>query len=280
MSSKKRRNVIVYSERFVVAVKQNGKILREYKDEVYLPFGSEYSILLKNLNSQRTLVDVEIDGREVITGLIVNSNSSVDLERFFEDNKESGHRFKFIEKTDEIREYRGDKIDDGIIKIVYRFEEITYNWCYNNRTIWNDGYFPRWDDNYKIVSGTVDWKSNLNVNDQPLTYNNTNENNDVLYGSVCSVNNIGIPMAGFPENDDGITVEGSKSNQKFQETYFGNLGEEHVICLKLVGLTKSNQEKIKKPVYVKTNIICKYCGKKYSSKFKYCSNCGAALIVT
>ena len=41
---------MVYNEKLVASVKCNGKVLREDKDTVYLPFGSEYSILLKNMN--------------------------------------------------------------------------------------------------------------------------------------------------------------------------------------------------------------------------------------
>ncbi len=46
---------MMYKQNFVVVVKCNGKILREQdSDVVYLPFGAEYSILLKNKDSRRT----------------------------------------------------------------------------------------------------------------------------------------------------------------------------------------------------------------------------------
>ena len=47
---------MVYKSNFVAVVKTNGTILREKgesNDEVYLPFGNEYSLLLKNKNSKR-----------------------------------------------------------------------------------------------------------------------------------------------------------------------------------------------------------------------------------
>jgi len=37
---------MMYSNQFVVSIKCNNNIMRENKDVVYLPFGSEYSILL------------------------------------------------------------------------------------------------------------------------------------------------------------------------------------------------------------------------------------------
>lgn len=40
---------MVYSNQLVAAVKCKGKIMREKKGNIFLPFGSEYSILIKNL---------------------------------------------------------------------------------------------------------------------------------------------------------------------------------------------------------------------------------------
>ena len=39
---------MMYLQKLAVAVKVNGKVLREVGDTVYIPFGSEYSILIKN----------------------------------------------------------------------------------------------------------------------------------------------------------------------------------------------------------------------------------------
>jgi hypothetical protein len=35
---------MMYSNKLAVAIKANGKVLREFKDEVYIPFGQEYSL--------------------------------------------------------------------------------------------------------------------------------------------------------------------------------------------------------------------------------------------
>jgi hypothetical protein len=64
----------------VATIKANGRILREFKDNVYIPFGSEYSILLKNLHTQRALVNVFIDGTNIVEGgLVLNAGQEVDL---------------------------------------------------------------------------------------------------------------------------------------------------------------------------------------------------------
>jgi len=111
---------MVHSNKLVVALKVNGKFLRDSKDsennnEVFVPFGTEYSIYLKNLHSERALVDIDVDGESAIKGLVVDAKSYnnysinwVELERFHKGDNFIGHRFKFIEKTQEISEHRGD----------------------------------------------------------------------------------------------------------------------------------------------------------------------------
>jgi hypothetical protein len=59
---------MMYSNRFVCSVKVNGKILREQSGTVTLPFGCEYEILLKNLNSRRAMVSVSVDGKDATDG--------------------------------------------------------------------------------------------------------------------------------------------------------------------------------------------------------------------
>jgi len=115
---------MTYKEQFVAEVKVNGKILRVRNDEVFLPFGSEYSLLLKNLNSKRASVKISIDGTDVLDGnaLVVGPNQTAELEGFLKGST-GKNKFRFIQKTKEIQEHRGDKIDDGIIRIEFAYEE-------------------------------------------------------------------------------------------------------------------------------------------------------------
>lgn len=138
---------MVYKENFVVAIKSNGKILREFGDTVYLPFGSEYSVLLKNLNSVSAVADIDIDGTNAGRGIIIRSNSSSELKGFLEGCTVK-NKFKFIQKTDEISDYRGDRVDDGIVRVEYKFEKkyepVTWYYplyytsqpCYRETTYW------------------------------------------------------------------------------------------------------------------------------------------------
>ena len=57
---------MMYNHLMACCLKANGKVLREFKDTVYVPFGQEYSILLKNLNKKRAVVNITIDGQNVV----------------------------------------------------------------------------------------------------------------------------------------------------------------------------------------------------------------------
>jgi hypothetical protein len=119
---------MVYHQKLVACIKVNGQVLRESDSTVSIPFGSEYSILLKNLNSKRVQVKVHVDGTDATDGtwLILGPNQSLELERFIRNgNLQSGNRFKFIPRTKQIEQHRGLKADDGLIRIEYKTERVT-----------------------------------------------------------------------------------------------------------------------------------------------------------
>ena len=110
----------VYSQNLTACIKVNGQILRESGDLVTLPFGSEYAIYLKNLNSVRVQVSVSVDGQDATEGtrLIIAPNSSLELERFIKSGKlNAGNKFRFIERTAGIEKHRGVGPDDGLVRV-------------------------------------------------------------------------------------------------------------------------------------------------------------------
>lgn len=291
---------MVFNQNLVAVIKNKGQILRETRsdnDTVYIPFGSEYSILLKNLNTVKALVNVEVDGREAISELIVHPNSDVELERFFEDDMNKGHKFKFVEKTENIRNYRGDKIEDGIIRITYRFENKTYinkidpcPWkTLHPWTPWRiDDYYERWSfpggtRHYKYYVNDIGYEvfdSSNDGNTRSATFTNTNSDiscygldNTKMWSQEINNNNRLNQI-----NDDGITVEGNYSNQSFVR---GNIGmlEPHTYCIniQLKGYFP-NKGEVKTPLTTKIKIQCEYCGKRNFGKNKFCSECGSCLV--
>src|SRR5579863_1787511 len=114
---------MAYKKSFVAAIKVNGQILRESSDRVELPFGSEYSVLLKNLDSVRMQARITIDGTDATGWLVIEPGRDIDVERFVKDlNK--GNRFKFIERTERIEQHRGIKVEDGLVRVEFRREKI------------------------------------------------------------------------------------------------------------------------------------------------------------
>lgn len=254
---------MMYNSKFVACVKAGGKILREIDDRVFIPFSSEYSIYLKNLESRKALVNVEIDGRSAVRGLIVSPNSHVELERFLGYNLDTGARFKFIEKTQEISNYRGDKAEDGLIRIEFRFE----SWAppkldFRPSIYYYDGppildYLNRMECATKSVSS-------------PATFSIPTKRRVTLDASY-SANSMEMCSS-----KSGITVEGSQSNQKFTQGSIGDLeSRSEVIVLKLIGETT---RPIQTPIFVNTKMTCPTCGRRNSSNLKFCGNCGTSLI--
>lgn len=240
---------MMYNAGIVAVIKHNGKILRENSDFVYLPFNSEYSILLKNLETRKAVIKISIDGTDVLDGnsLIINPNSELELEGFMKGTK-AKNKFKFIKKTNEISEYRGDKIDDGIIRIEYWFEQIIINEPIKRYDIW-----------YTTNNWNPTYTNALNCFDS----------SNFIVGSSCQCNcNV---------QDEGITVKGTEVNQNFNYGYTNKLEENsRVIILKLIGI-KEDGNIIKEPITIQTKKICVTCGKKSKSNLKYCSTCGTFL---
>jgi len=267
----------MYNSKLVVSLKtKDGKIIREHGEIVNLPFGMEYSLMIKNLEARKAKVKIEIDGTDVLDGnsILVNPNQTLELEGFMKGNK-AVNSFKFIEKTEEISEFRGDRIDDGIIKVEFVFEKmkpitqpITYT-NYPSYTWYSGAYGLRGMDIGSSGSsggcgGNVTKSLSATAGDWVAM-----ENSCTVSASCCSVDSYG--------STDGITVKGQEVLQDFKYGYIGELEEQsHVICLKLQGY-KDNNEKVEQIITVKDKLQCKTCGKFCKSNAKFCDRCGTYL---
>lgn len=291
---------MMYSKKLAVAIKTNGKVLREFanssktKDTVYIPFGSEYSVLLKNLNSVRVLTNVYIDGTNATPGgLVLNAGQEIDLERWIANgNLSTGNRFKFIERTGAIEDHRGIKLEDGLVKVEYQFEKVyqsvqptfypghwewhPHYWDYK----WYRGYGPHWNDTIG-ASGSTGSTSTYGMRGSSL--GSTVGTNSIRTKGISSSVNTSAPLSSSLDssqafyNDAGITVPGSKSDQKFQTaSWFATEEETNVIILKLLGETPDNKP-IQKPVTVKAKTKCTTCGTMNKAHAHFCHKCGTAL---
>jgi len=306
---------MVYQQKFIAVIKSNGKILREQgENTVYLPFNTEYEIFIKNLESRDASVNITIDGQDILDGnsIILRANSSTVLEGFLKDYKTT-HKFKFIQKTEQISNYRGDRVDDGLIRIEYRFTKIKQTSITHYREHF---YHPEWCDCYicrpwkiqplivnpivftppiyysTITSGPGYASSGGLNNNITRSINNSTPTVNMsspLTGGSLGANSLGaspvpdVPVritddSVVPNQDEGITVKGSRSNQRFSDARVFELEEQsYAIILKLRGHFEKQDKPVTKPVSVSTKLQCSTCGKKSDSKHKFCPECGTAL---
>ena len=268
---------MMYSNKLVASLKANGKILREFKDTVYIPFGSEYSFLIKNLNTTRALINIFIDGDNIIEGgLVLNAGQEVDLERAIRNNNlNEGNKFKFIERTGAVEEHRGVKLEDGLVRIEFQFEKPYVPPVRPRGFIFASGTTPA-SYNVNGVMRGVDFSQNGSTMQSQAAS---------AISSYCATNGIastteyheGMATMDCAFNDIGITVPGSRSDQKFQTTTMGQLEEEkHTIVLKLLGETPDNKP-ITAPITVFTKQICETCGTNNKMQSKFCVECGTSL---
>lgn len=281
---------MMFNQKMVACLKANGKVLREFADTVYIPFGSEYSIYLKNLNSLRAVVNITIDGTEAVPGgLVINANQEIDLERFVKDMTR-GNRFKFIERNAAVEAGRGIKAEDGLIRISFKYAKPV-----QPNLLWHKSTLGSWNDSYErnaVFRGEVYGSTSLGSVSGSLS--------DLHYpGALCnsisasacaaptgtrSLDSVRVPGSAkssaksIPVNDAGITVPGSLSEQRFVTiSDFPLEAEENVIVLRILGETENAP--VATPVTVKMKPKCVTCGRVNKATNKFCSDCGTALEV-
>lgn len=303
---------MMYNNKLVASLKANGKILREFKDTVYIPFGSEYSFLIKNLNTTRAVVNIFIDGEDVVEGgLVVNAGQEVDLERYVKHgNLKAGNKFKFIERSGAVEEHRGIKLEDGLVRVEFQFERPPMRVIdlpdWQKKQIW-DGIkygtinasgstgaseYPRTTDKFSVQgAGSANASTtSININGMLRGVDFSNGESvkaqaSAAINNYCVQNNISASVGEIHDgiatmdsyNDVGITVPGSKSTQSFTTVSMGQMEpEKHSIVLKLLGETPDNKP-VLKPVTVKAKPKCVTCGKQNKATAKFCAECGTAL---
>lgn len=283
---------MMYKRNVVAAIKVGGKVLREDGDEVVLPFGSEYSVLLKNLNAVRVMARVSIDGKVVTADkwLVIDPNASIELERFIRDgNMKSGNKLKFIERTKEIEQHRGIEVDDGLVRVEWKTEKIqpiiTYTHCvypyqpwvkylvdsngfyYNNNVTHSGAFLGGMQTNSSVPSGRVLRSRSGGISGQSRGGPISPQSMNYQSGAVD-----------FAEAQAGITVPGSESSQAFHETgSFPVEPQSEVLVLHLKGCYGKGSTLADKPVTVETKVTCSSCGRKHKSTKRFCNGCGTAL---
>ena len=279
----------MYRNKFVGCVRVGGQILREFGDSVRVPFGSEYELYFRNLENRKVKVSVSIDGTDVLEGrsLIIDPNSTAELTRFIKNgNLTSGNRFKFIEKTGKIQAHRGNKIEDGLIRIEFEYEM----------------EFPKYEPPVRITLPRDPWPKRpyapVDPYNPPITYT-AGADDDRLMGvagtlrgfqAKCMSGSVGSANAAAASsyatlnsaasvNDSGITVAGSQSNQEFNTVFgFVGCGTKEVMVIRLIGdIGQEESVPVTTPITVRTKIRCETCGELNLATNNFCTDCGTSL---
>ena len=271
---------MVYSQKFVAVVVCNGRILRETRSEdgdvVALPFSSDYSLRFKNLDARKAVVSVQIDGGDVLGNnrIIVNGNDSIDLKGFMNLDGTVKNAFRFIKKTEEIVEHRGDRIDDGLIRVEWQWESVKaepieeHHHHYHHHDYWDDWPY-RWptyphpyDPWYPKPWHPYDpWKPMWSSTDDILYKSNSygssgsseQTKGETSYGdeirkrmsgqSKVSLSHCNTPLKNDSLNineDEGITVKGAQENQNWRCGSVGELEtEKNTMIIRLRGVRKN-----------------------------------------
>ena len=233
----------MYKNKLVCCILVDGKILREFKDEVYIPYGSEYSVMIKNLNFVRASVKIEIDGKPVFENnqaLVVAANSKTVVERFVSNNN-AGNRFKFVQRTDAVEKHMGVGAEDGLLRVSFQFEKP----------------LPR-------ISSAL--RAHVTT-DADVTYTGATDRSFTKNPKMilCSA-----------QSDVGVTVAGSISTQKFETVASFPLEDQtDVLVLHLLG--DIGQNLVTNAITVKTRLVCETCGTSATTSSKFCSECGTCL---
>jgi len=271
---------MTYKDYFVVEVKVNGKIMRIRDGAVYLPYGSEYSILLKNLNTRKASVNVSVDGEDTLDNhsLILDANGEIELQGFLRGNV-AKNRFRFIHKTEQIQKHRGDRADDGMIRIEFAYEKPQPDpWI--KETIKEVHHYYNTPVKPQYYGSAIDWTyTNNDSSDGSRSVSMGEPVAMAASGPPVAESNVtcdSLGIADVPLADEGITVKGSECSQQFRYGFIGELENSEAIVIQLKGITDTGNQ-VSQPVTVQTKLTCPTCGTKFKSSMKYCGNCGTFL---
>jgi hypothetical protein len=140
-----------------------------------------------------------------------------------------------------VEKHRGIGIEDGLVRIEFQFEQ--------PRPVFNTPWIAASGSNNIYPQGGI-------MRGMDVTYSA----NNVTCSATSAV------------SDVGITVPGSRSEQKFSTAYVGALESvKHSMVFKLFGGT------MPKPITVKHKPKCVTCGKQNKATSKFCQECGTAL---
>ena len=255
---------MMHFEQYVVAITDsNGKAFRDFeperlsqgrKSKVYIPFDSEYKILIKNSSDRRAKLTIDLDGTSIsgIGGLIMAAHTNEFIERFVDVAK----KFRVVRKNDE-RVSDPTNSENGILKIRIEKEYVPFtistfisniNYNFNTQAEYHRHPQPSqfWDT--PMCGG----ENNAPIGGNEVNYNCSSTKSLYNSGSLRGVSSRGLNKTLLNE-ESGATVEGGNSSQTFgSTTWNGTDGVAYEFIFKLLGQQGvSDQERTEYAEYLK-----------------------------
>lgn len=258
----------MHSNKISLAILVDEKPLFEKKGSVYLPYGSNYSLLIKNNNSFDIVAKVSLDMNFSNDSFIVKAKSKRVIRGFsYED---LFYSYRFVEETEKINQENKNKIERGCLSVTvfnndlpphetfpFRMSEIALN--SGNKTIIDENKLNNINlhyDNIVAVTNTLSLNSIPNVRTESLK---TEYKEEKHLG--------GMNVFGEPINEKEDTIIKSF-------LFSDSIGVFHY---KLKGRDEE-ENLIKRPILAKDNVTCTICETKASLNDKYCSHCGSFIV--
>jgi len=249
---------MMHYDQYVVAITNpNGKAYREFESErltngrkskIYLPFDSEYKILIKNNSDRRAKLTIDLDGTSIsgMGGLILDAYKTESLERFVDVAK----KFLFVRKNDE-RVSDPTSGENGILKV--RIEKEYQSMPYIlTTTVWPGPHHTMsdnaWYNNQTTIVGSAGLAPMGQVSDNPTYTAQVSQVNCSYSAPVKGLNpltdgsRVVLKRSAKPlkksllNEESGATVEGGNSSQSFGTTIWnGTDGIPFEFIFKLLG---------------------------------------------
>jgi len=191
----------------IICNSKDGKPFRDYvtnsefskrEANVFLPFDTEYQIEIKNNNCRRMLLDIEIDGMSIGNNIIIDANSTGTIERFI--NVPS--KFKFVSLDNEnVVDPTSEKNGEVKIRAVLEQE-------YDTKII------PEVGDWTTMIDDVI-YRNDINTS-TPIYRNDIRTDSPKLEKSFYTT----CYCDCLSDSSSGATVEGGKSDQTFNSTYW------------------------------------------------------------
>lgn len=255
----------MYKNSFVSVLTVNGKsLMTETNGEVVIPTNSEYSILLKNNHtSKHAFVEINIDGKQIFSDyqiiLAPGDKKAIDSPPKTLLGNENPRKFKVIEKTKDIQNYREDDIEDGLVKIIVTYGEKRKSKFFDQPCYPGKGFIDGPFDHPPIFKHTDIYCSN---SDSSLDRATATFSNSLTSESL---------------NKSAITVEGSENKSADYDINMISKNDftmedtrtSFIFMIKTVD-ELTDIEKESKGIFVKDKKKCSSCGRKFKNKYNYC----------